>query len=286
MMLPGITASPPYFLRQGGDRQSRDRYGMNRLLFCVPFGLSLAFGQFFGLVDPAFTLDPALERQFFVHISNVRVRPCRDLGECRDTGLVQLLLKRRANARQLLEIISTRSGLGGLRLLGCRFLGGLLRLGRGHGPDRARTDRGLDAGLVRALGEDIGHAQQGQLLTVALGPLRAVLAAALDEVDDLVTLDLIDDLGLHGGTRDKGRTDHRRVTAQHQYFVELNCLTGIRCKLFDTEHVTRLHLVLLATGLEDRKHGLFLFLPRSVVPALAGVSGPLATSNGAPSWVS
>ena len=34
----------------------------------------------------------------------------------------------------------------------------------------------------------------------------------------------------------------------------------------DLKDVVSRYLVLLATGLEDRKHGLFLFSPRSVVP--------------------
>ncbi|VVT29366.1 hypothetical protein RV134_350334 [Roseovarius sp. EC-HK134] len=230
---------------------------MNRLLFYVPFGLSLAFSQLFGLFDPAFTLDPALERQFFVHGSHICFGPCRHLGKGGYTRFKQLLLKCGANARQPLEIIATRCRLGAGFLGGLRF---------DHSRNRAGTDSRFDACCVCTAGQNLGDTQQRQLLTMATGALRAVLTATFDKVDNLVTLDLINDLGLNGRTDHKGRTDDGGIATEHQDIVELNFFTSISCKFLNTKNVARRHLVLLATGLEDRKHGLFLFSPRSVVP--------------------
>ena len=94
-----------------------------------------------------------------------------------------------------------------------------------------------------------------QLLAMTLGALRPVLAAALDKVDDLVALDLVDDLGLHRSTCHQRRADSG---PKHQNIVELNFIALGGCKLFNAEHIARVNFVLLATGLEDRKHG---FLP-------------------------
>src|SRR5690606_34615932 len=100
--------------------------------------------------------------------------------------------------------------------------------------------------------------------TVALGALAGMLAPTLDEVDDLVTLDLINHLGLHSRVRNERHAYDGLVTAQHQNLVELNFFTGVGSKFFNPEHVARLNLVLLATGLEDRKHLVFLRICRAL----------------------
>src|SRR6056297_3786398 len=312
MMLPGITASPPYFLtprrRPAESRPLREEPpAFLCAISCYSFRPS-ALGQLFGLVDPALALDPALEGQLFIHISNIGLGPRRDLRESGDAGFLQFLLKCGANARQLLEIVATlvrlrsrfgggflgRRGLGfGFGLLGrvlfrrCLF-GGRLGFGGacGDGRDRPRAQCGLDARLVGALLEDLGHPQQGQLLTMPDRALGAVLTAALDEIDDLVALDLVDHLGLHGRAIDERRADHRLVAAKHQDLVELNFLTGIGCQLLNAQHVAGLHLVLLATGFHNRKHLHFLFACRVLWSRFPDVPGPAplakTTSNSAP----
>ena len=114
---------------------------------------------------------------------------------------------------------------------------------------RARADRGGNARLVRALGEDLGHAHHGQVLTMALRTLRRMLAAALDEVDRLRALDLVEDLGLHAGIRNERCADGDRVAAQHQNLIELDRVTGIARQFLDLQNVSAGNFILLATSL-------------------------------------
>jgi hypothetical protein len=58
-------------------------------------------------------------------------------------------------------------------------VGGAARFGSA---DSHRNTRGISA-----RSQNLGHANQRPLLTVALGALRRVLAATLDEVDRLAT---------------------------------------------------------------------------------------------------
>ena len=106
------------------------------------------------------------------------------------------------------------------------------------------------------------------------GALAGMLPAALVVRDGLLALDLVDDLGLHRGTGHERRADGG---AQHQDVVELDLVASSGIELFNAQHVTRLHLVLLAAGLEDRKHGSFpsivrVLRPRRRYPA-SGVRG-------------
>ena len=130
---------------------------------------------------------------------------------------------------------------------------------------------GCNARLLGAGGQNVGHANQRQVLTVALGALRRVLTTALHKVNDLVALDLGDHFGLNRSTGHKGHTNGDGVAADHQDIVELDLVTSIGGQLFNAQNVTRLHLVLLATGLEDREHGSFLFITRVLRPPCAGV---------------
>ena len=90
---------------------------------------------------------------------------------------------------------------------------------------------------------------------MAFGTLGAVLTAALDEMDNLFAFDLVDHIGLHGRTCDHWRTN---IGANHQNFIELNFFAGISSKFFNPENIPALNPILFATGLEDRKHMLFL----------------------------
>ena len=163
------------------------------------------------------------------------------------------------------------------------------------GADRGHHARGGGPGL-----EDVGHPEQGELLAVAAGALRAVLAATLDEGDRLFALDLVDHLGLDARALDEGGADR---AADHEDIVELNLVAGIGRQFFHAEHVARLDPVLLAAGLEDRKHLNFLLIPAFFGPGITGVvaiaaceqralagvvSEPVtgATPSGSPAYVS
>ena len=86
--------------------------------------------------------------------------------------------------------------------------------GGGDGRNRARAHGGHHARLVGTLLEDIGHAQERKLLAVALGALRAVFAATLHEMDELVTLDLVDHFGLNARALDEGDETGLTTTGQ------------------------------------------------------------------------
>ena len=98
------------FSHQGDDQLSRDRCGMSRLLFYVPFGLSLTFCQLDGLCDPVFTTHTTFERQFLFNSFHVRICPCRDLRECCDAFCVQLAYDDGTNTRDGGQIVAFRLG--------------------------------------------------------------------------------------------------------------------------------------------------------------------------------
>ncbi len=69
------------------------------------------------------------------------------------------------------------------------------------------------------------------------GPLGAVLASATHKVDDLVTLDLIDNFGLNAGIGHQRRANDGLVTAQHQNIVELDGFARIGGQFFDPQDI-------------------------------------------------
>ena len=98
---------------------------------------------------------------------------------------------------------------------------------------------------------DVGDAHDAHLLTVAvLAPI--VLAALLLEDDDLLFAGLLDQLARDGGARDRGSAD---LVADHQDFVEGHGAAFGDRQLLDDDDVARLDPVLLATRLDDCKHG-------------------------------
>src|SRR6056297_2759148 len=234
---------------------------------CHVVSPSSAFSQLLGLFDPAFALDPALEAQFLVELGDIRLGPCRDLGEARHAGGQEFLLQRRTHARQLLEIVRTRSRRCGLRL-GLRLLrrGFLRRLGRDGRRCGPCAHGRLHARVVAARGQDLGDLHQRQLLAMALLALRAVLPAALDEMDELLALHLVDDQRLHGRAVHQGAAHHRCVAPEHENIVELDGFARIGRQLLNAQTVARLNLVLLAAGLHHREHARFLFVSRALWP--------------------
>ena len=101
------------------------------------------------------------------------------------------------------------------------------------------------------------------------GALRAVLPATLHKVNRLVAFDLIDHIRLHSSICHHRRPNNRAFATNHQYIVKLNCLSSICSQFFNAEHIARLNFILLTTGFKNRKHIVFLLLPRS----LASLSG-------------
>src|SRR2546430_2013193 len=100
---------------------------------------------------------------------------------------------------------------------------------------------------------DLLNADLDQVLTVAMLPLRVVLAVLLLENDDLVAARLADDGGGHGGAAHGRGADLRFVAADHQHLVERDLVI---CRVAEDValHKERLALgdaVLLSTGTND-----------------------------------
>ena len=138
----------------------------------------------------------------------------------------------------------------------------------GGNPGGMGADRGFDTRLLGPRHQNFGDAQQRQLLAVALGALRRMFAAAFDKVDDLVSLDIVDHLRLHGGTGHQWRADGGRITPQHQDIVELQRITRRGIQQFHPQHIAAGNLVLFAAGFQNREHGSFPFSTRILWPPL------------------
>jgi hypothetical protein len=139
---------------------------------------------------------------------------------------------------------------------------------------------GSDARGFCARGQNFGHANQRQVLTVALGALRAVLTTTLDVVDRLFAFDLVDHFGNNASASHHRHAEGDGFAANHQNLVELDLVTSIGGQLFNAQNVTRLHFVLLATGLEDRKHGLSFLVSASCGPRCRVLVGPFGPAFG------
>ncbi len=106
-----------------------------------------------------------------------------------------------------------------------------------------------------------------------------------DEVDDLLTLDLVNDFGLNARVLDQWCANLWLVATQHQNFVELNFFAGTCRNTFNPEHIAGLYFVLLTASLDDRKHCVFLHIAASCGPRFrvfrTGIAAA-STSNSAP----
>ena len=97
----------------------------------------------------------------------------------------------------------------------------------------------------------VGDAHDRDVLTMAvLAPV--ILAALLLEHDDLLGTGLLHDRTGHGRTRHERRAD---LVAHHQDFVESHGAVFVDRQLFDDDDVAGFDPVLLATRLDDCKHG-------------------------------
>src|SRR6478736_4336492 len=131
------------------------------------------------------------------------------------------------------------------RSLPCRWLLGLdlLRLRARH----LRLQRLL------AVGEDLGDAEQRQILAM---PLLAavVLAPLLLEDDDLVAARLLHHLGGDQRAGNDRATRLRAIAAKQQHFAERNDVAGLARDALDLDNVVRRHAILLAARADDREH--------------------------------
>ena len=81
-----------------------------------------------------------------------------------------------------------------------------------------------------------------------------MFTATLDEMDQLFTFDLIHNIGLHGGPCNQWISNDIVITANDQNIVELDFFARFGGKLFDTQKITRLDLILLASCFHHSKH--------------------------------
>jgi len=82
------------------------------------------------------------------------------------------------------------------------------------------------------------------------------VTALLLEDQHLVALALFQDLGAHLGAIDEGRANLGLITTDHQHLIEVDGLADLAFELFDLDHVTGGHAILLATCLDYRVHRL------------------------------
>src|SRR6266508_4055516 len=150
-----------------------------------------------------------------------------------------------------------RRGLGfRLRRLG-RCDDGVGFLGRGRRfRGRLRLALGLRPGGLgrgRAVGQDFGHADEGELLPVAALPAR-ILPAALLEGDDLRPAALLQHLGGDRSAGHHGGAERDVVAAHDQHLAELDDLARVALDLGDLQHVLGGDAVLLAAGFDVCEH--------------------------------
>src|SRR6202012_2173517 len=100
-----------------------------------------------------------------------------------------------------------------------------------------------------ALGQNLGHADQRELLAMADLAAR-ILAPALLERDDLRPARLLEHLGGDHRAGHSRHTDRHSVAADEQDLAELDNFTGFALDLVDLEHVFGGYPVLLAARLE------------------------------------
>src|SRR5256885_202720 len=100
---------------------------------------------------------------------------------------------------------------------------------------------------------DLLDADLDQILTVAVLPLRVVLAALLLENDDLVAAGLAHDRGRDGGAAHRRGADLRLVAADHEHLAEgdLAVVGAAQDIALHQERLPFSDAVLLSTGTND-----------------------------------
>jgi hypothetical protein len=109
---------------------------------------------------------------------------------------------------------------------------------------------------------------------MADGPMVAFAALEL-KGDDLVVLELLDDFGLHAGSREKRCAEVYLVTVDDQENVaESGFFAGFGIEFLDTQDISFGDAVLLAAGLDDCVgHG------KSLEKGVRGCHGRVITST-------
>ena len=130
---------------------------------------------------------------------------------------------------------------------------GTLHRGSGLGKRCCGFLRGL-----RAAGQNLGDAQLGQVLAVAVAS-PVVVAAALLEDDDAIAANVTHDLRCDAGAGDQRVADFdATLTGDHQHLAQLDDVARGAMKLLDPEEVIGGDAVLLAAGFHDCIHFFFL----------------------------
>jgi len=101
------------------------------------------------------------------------------------------------------------------------------------------------------LSGDLGDLELGELSAMADGAVVALTALEL-EGDDFVVLVLLDNLGLHAGSRNKRGAKVDLVAVHNEENVtECGFFAGFGREFFDTQDVSLGDAVLFAAGLDD-----------------------------------
>src|SRR3569833_321667 len=127
---------------------------------------------------------------------------------------------------------------------------------------RARSDR-----RRLAVGQDLGDADHGDLVTVTTLALR-ILAAALLEGNNLRAALVVEHFRRDRCTRNEGNTEHRRDTTDHQNFTTLHDRADITGDLANLKHIIWDDPELPAARFDDCEHR---YIPSCSIPALGQV---------------
>jgi len=101
---------------------------------------------------------------------------------------------------------------------------------------------------------DLADLDLGVGLTMALTLTVTLLGIVLEDTN-LLTLTVLDDLGLHGSTSHDGSAEGGLFAVQNcQDLVELHGVTGLVVQLFNENHVALCDLVLLAASFNNCMH--------------------------------
>jgi len=100
------------------------------------------------------------------------------------------------------------------------------------------------------------YAKLDQILAMAVGPLRVILAALLLENNDLLAATLAEDRGPDRRAGDERSADLRLIAAHHQHFAErdLVLVGAAEGVTLDRDDIALGDAILLSTGTNDGVH--------------------------------
>ena len=98
---------------------------------------------------------------------------------------------------------------------------------------------------------DRNDLETGKVAAMALGFVET-FAALEFESDDLLVTELLDDLGGHGGSINKGGTDADAVaTARSENFIKSDGITDCHVEFLNIDFVACCDTILLSTGFDN-----------------------------------